>query len=112
MKTGLHKIVFIVLLSALTQTQSWSQSTNITVSGQVVDSEGETLVGVNVQIQGTSQGASTDLDGQYTLGDVAENAILVFSYIGYQTQEIPVEGQTTIDVTLVSDAELLEEVVV
>src|SRR5690606_10705791 len=68
--------------------------------------------GVNVQVQGTTQGTSTDLDGQYTLGDVAENAILVFSYIGYQTQEIPVEGQTTIDVTLVSDAELLEEVVV
>lgn len=112
MKTGLHKIVFILLLAALTPTQSWSQSTNITVSGQVVDSEGETLIGVNVQVQGTTQGTSTDLEGQYTLGDVAEDAILVFSYIGYQAEEISVDGQTTIDVTLVSDAELLEEVVV
>src|SRR5690606_22375637 len=69
------------------------------------------LIGVNVQVKGTTHGAATDLDGNYTLDDVAEDAVLVFSYVGYQTLEEAVEGRTVIDVTLTSDAELLEEVV-
>ncbi len=104
-------VISILFLTA--QVTTWGQTnTPVTITGQVTDSEGETLIGVNVQVKGTTQGTATDLEGNYTLEDVAEDAILVFSYIGYQTQEVPVDGQTVVNVTLVSDAELLEEIVV
>lgn len=83
-----------------------------TVSGLTMDNEGAPLIGVNVQIKGTNQGTATDIDGRYEIENVEEDATLVFSYIGYQTKEIPVEGRTSIDVTMVSDATLLEELVV
>lgn len=82
------------------------------VNGKVVDNEGSALIGVNVQVKGANQGTATDLEGNYQLTGVAEDAILVFSYIGFQTMEVPVDGRTSIDVTLASDAALLEEIVV
>lgn len=84
----------------------------INVSGTVTDQEGALLIGVNVQVKGTNKGTATDFDGMYTLSDVNENAILVFSYVGYQTQELPVDGRSTVDITMLSDAQLLDEVVV
>src|SRR5690606_13605365 len=84
----------------------------VNVSGTVTDNTGEPLIGVNVLTKGTDKGTSTDFNGQYTLSDVNIDDILVFSYIGYQTQEVAVAGRTQIDVVLASDAELLEEVVV
>ena len=84
----------------------------ITVTGTVVDQDGETLIGVNVQVKGTNKGTSTDYEGGFELVQVEENAVLVFSYIGYQTQEVLVDGREAIHVTMSSDAALLEEVVV
>ncbi|HLU92478.1 MAG TPA: SusC/RagA family TonB-linked outer membrane protein, partial [Membranihabitans sp.] len=84
----------------------------ITVNGTVMDESDLPLIGVNVQIKGSNEGTATDMDGRYTLEDVDENAVLIFSYVGYQTQEIPVDGRTNIDVQLISDSELLEELVV
>lgn len=84
----------------------------IEVSGTVTDNEGNPLIGVNIQIKGTQLGTSTDFDGRYSLGNVEEDAVLVVSYIGYQTQEIFVNGQQSINITLLSDSELLDEVVV
>jgi len=84
----------------------------IDISGNVTDSEGEALIGVNIQVKGTNQGTATDFDGFFTLDDVAEDAVLVVSYIGYQTQEIPVAGQTNLSITLITDSQLLDEVVV
>ncbi|MCK8521139.1 TonB-dependent receptor [Aquimarina sp. D1M17] len=83
----------------------------ITVSGVVSDPNGP-VPGINVIVKGTNQGASTDFDGKYTIDNVAEDAILVFSYVGFQTQEVAVGGQTTINVTMVEDASELDEVVV
>ena len=82
-----------------------------TVTVKVSDSAGE-LIGANVIIKGTTNGNVTDLNGQVTLQDVPENAILEVSYIGYVTKEIPVGNQTNIQVTLSEDSEQLEEVVV
>ncbi|MGY5849849.1 SusC/RagA family TonB-linked outer membrane protein [Salegentibacter sp. F14] len=83
-----------------------------TVTGTVTDSEnGIPLPGVTVLEKGTSNGTSTDFDGNYSI-DVPEEAILVFSMIGYEEQEIPVSGQNTIDLTLSPDTEALDEVVV
>ena len=82
-----------------------------TVTVKVSDSAGE-LIGANVIIKGTTNGNVTDFNGQVTLQDVPENAILEVSYIGYVTKEIPVGNQTNIQVTLSEDSEQLEEVVV
>src|SRR5690606_4936389 len=82
------------------------------VSGTITDQEGLPLVGVNVLVKGTNQGTATDLDGRFELADIDENAVLVVSYIGYQTQEISVAGRTDLSITLVSDSQLLNEVVV
>jgi iron complex outermembrane receptor protein len=82
-----------------------------TVSGTVTGDEGP-LPGVNVIVKGTSNGASTDFDGNYTLDNVGSEAVLEFSSLGYRTQEIAVGGQTTINVFLEADAEALDEVVV
>ncbi|GAA4273075.1 TonB-dependent receptor [Aquimarina gracilis] len=83
----------------------------ITVSGVVSDAGGP-IPGVNVLVRGTSNGAVTDFDGNYTLDNVAEDAIIVFSYVGFKAQEIPVNGRTTINVTMQEDAAELEAVVV
>jgi iron complex outermembrane receptor protein len=81
------------------------------VSGTVSDAMGS-LPGASVLVKGTTNGTQTDFDGNYTLDDVPEDGTLVFSYIGYATQEIPVNEQTTIDVTLEEDAQALDEVVI
>lgn len=81
-----------------------------TVSGVVSDETGP-LPGATVAIKGTSTGTTTDFDGNYTLNNVPEDATLVFSFIGYVTEEVAVGGRTTIDVNLSTDASELEEVV-
>lgn len=81
------------------------------VKGTVTDAMGEPLIGANVIVKGTSMGVSTDIDGNYTLGASAD-ATIVYSYVGYKTQEIKVDGRSTIDVILQEDQQLLEEVVV
>ncbi|MEM7575120.1 MAG: TonB-dependent receptor [Bacteroidota bacterium] len=81
------------------------------VSGTVIDEGGEPLIGVNILIQGSSRGTVTDIDGTYSLNAAAAD-VLVFSYTGFSSQEVTVGTQTTIDITLSEDAEVLEEVVV
>lgn len=83
---------------------------SLTVSGTVVDPEGEPLIGASVIVQGQSMGTATDIDGQYRIS-VPADGVLIFSYVGYDTQEIPVAGQTTINVYMKENALLLGEVV-
>lgn len=85
---------------------------NISVNGIVSDTEGEPLIGVTVQVQGTSIGTVTDLDGRFALQNVARNAILEISYVGMKTEVMPVDGRTRIDVVLTDDTEVLDELVV
>jgi TonB-dependent starch-binding outer membrane protein SusC len=82
------------------------------VTGQVLDETNSPIPGVNVLIKGTTLGTTTDADGRYKLEVESENSILVFSYIGYTSQEIPVGSQTTINVSLAPDIKALQEVVV
>ncbi len=84
----------------------------LTVTGTVSDENGIPLPGVNVQIEGTGTGTSTDINGKYaiTLPDV--NAVLIFSFIGYEPQKVPTQGKTVIDITLAPSMSSLEEVVV
>lgn len=82
------------------------------VQGVVKDATGEPIIGANVLVKGTTNGVITDFDGNYSLTNVNSQDIIVFSYIGYTSQEIKVGSQTTINVTLKEDTETLEEVVV
>ncbi len=88
---------------------SWAGAQD--VSGTVSDANGP-LPGASVVVQGTTNGTQTDFDGNYTLNNVGASATIVVSYIGYSTQEIAVNGQTTINVTLAEDAQALDEVVI
>jgi len=85
-----------------------------TITGTVTDAKtGEPMVGVNVRVKGSTIGAITDIAGKYSLlSEVDPNATLVFSFIGYQTMEVPVAGRQIIDIQLVSEVLGLEEVVV
>lgn len=82
-----------------------------TITGTVTDATGAPLPGANVLVQGTTNGTQSDFDGNYSI-EADSDAILVFSYIGFSTQEIPVGGNTVLDVTLVEDSSQLDEVVV
>ena len=85
---------------------------NVTVKGTVKDNTGETVIGASVVEKGnTTNGAITDLDGNFTL-TVPSDATLVFSYIGMKTQEVAVKGRTILNITMDDDSQALEEVVV
>ena len=81
------------------------------VQGKVTDATGEGLIGASVLVKGTTSGVITDIDGNYVLLNVNPDAILIFSYVGYQTQELNVSGRNKIDVVLHDDPQVLEEVV-
>lgn len=84
---------------------------NQTIQGTITDDKGESLPGVSVTIKGTSQGTTSDGNGAFTL-NVPENAVLVFSYVGYTSQEVVVGKQTKLTIQLKPDLQVLNEVVV
>lgn len=85
---------------------------SITVKGTVTDASGEPVIGASILVKGTSNGVITDIDGNFTLSDVAPAATLLVSYVGYKTQEVRVGGKTSFNIVLAEDAEVLDEVVV
>lgn len=82
------------------------------IRGRVTDEKGEALAGVSVKIKGSSTGTSTNIEGAYTLSLRAGEAVLVFSFVGYQSKEVRVGSQTTLNVTMEPGNETLEQVVV
>lgn len=90
---------------------SQSVSQKHTVTGTVIDENGDPMIGVSVLQEGSSTGVATDFDGRFSLS-VPTGATLHFSYIGYKPQTIKVDGRTTIDVTMVPDDNVLDDVVV
>ena len=82
------------------------------ISGNITNEENEPLPGVNVLVKGTTQGTTSDFNGNYSLQVPAEDAVLVFSFIGYETQEVVVGSRTSLDISMIPDTKTLEEVVV
>ena len=78
----------------------------------MADATGEPIIGASILVKGTSNGVITDIDGNFTLSNVAPTATLLVSYVGYKTQEIRVDGKTSFNIVLAEDAEVLDEVVV
>lgn len=97
-------VLQLITLSALAQ--------GTTVSGTVRETDGTALPGVTVQIQGTTRGVQTGVDGSYQLTNVPTSATLVFSFIGKTAQNVAVGNRSTVDVTLADDTQSLQEVVV
>lgn len=83
-----------------------------TVTGTVSDENGEALPGVSILVKGTQQGTTTDINGKYTLNLTQENPILVFSFVGFISQEVAVGNESVLDIRLVSDTKALDELVV
>lgn len=81
------------------------------ISGKVTDKSGQPLPGLTVVVKGTTNGTVTNMDGNYSISNVPDDAVLIFSFVGMRSQEIEVAGKTTIDVTMEDDAIGIEEVV-
>ena len=104
-----RRILFLALFGVLSIAAS---AQGKTVSGTVIDQTGEPIVGASVLVKGTTIGVATDVDGNYSLTKVPDNAILEFRYIGYVSQDIKVDGRSEINVTMKEDVAMLDEVVV
>lgn len=83
-----------------------------TISGKIVDANGEPVIGASAIVKGTSNGSITDLDGKFSIKDVPENGTITVSYIGYKSQTISVKGKNTISIVLQEDNTSLDDVVV
>ena len=103
-------VMLIVCMNVAVGFELHAQSNTITVKGKVM-ADGEPVIGATVLVKGVSTGTATDMDGNFTL-NVASKAVLVVSSIGYETQEVPVNGRTLINVVLKSDVVALKDVVV
>lgn len=109
MKKMIFLSIAILVLSLLTA----NIKASITITGGVTDAEiGSALPGVSILEKGTSNGIITDLNGSYTITVGSENAILIFSYIGYLEQEVKIKGRTNINIQMAVEIESLEEVIV
>ena len=108
-KDRIPKKMFFCVLFCIYSFVGFAQE--ITVTGTVSDANGP-LPGVTILVKGTSNGTASDFDGKYALSAVPTNAVLQFSYVGFTTQEVNVEGRSTINVTLSEDAQSLDAIVV
>lgn len=105
-----HKIILYLILMGSFFSLS---AQNIGVKGVVTSSEdGLSLPGATVLVSGTNNGTSTDLDGQFTLTNVDRNATLTFSFTGYESQSVKLNGQTTLAISLKAETLKLQEVIV
>ena len=107
-KTGIAGKFLFLMVGLLCAFGASAQS--VTVSGTVTDPSGEPLIGASILAEGTTAGTATDIDGNYTI-NAPSNGTLVFSYVGYDAQKVPVEGRSTINVTLQESSVMLNEVV-
>ena len=106
------RLRYFICLALLTVSLSL-QAQKVSITGTVTDESGEPLPGVTIVIKGqSSAGTSTRTDGTYKLREVPADATISFSFIGYKTVEVPVNGRTRIDIQLVTDVTAIEEVIV
>ncbi|MDN3673181.1 TonB-dependent receptor [Flavobacterium branchiarum] len=105
-----YNLVFLFFLNLLLSNTINAQST--VIEGKVTDAAGLSLPGVNILEKGTKNGASTDFEGSFKINVSSSKAILVFSYLGFQNQEVSVAGKSRINISLIEDTNSLKEVVV
>jgi len=101
------KIIFFVFLFIVVS----AAAQNVTVTGAVNEGADSPLPGVSILIKGTSTGTATDFDGNFVLEDVPISSVLVFSYVGFETYEVQIENSDALTITMIEDAESLDEVI-
>ena len=106
----LGKLATLLVTIVISGAMAFAQTK--TVTGTVIDDLDEPMIGVNVSVKGTTNGTITDIDGNYTITGASANDILVFSFVGMNSQEIKIGNQTKIDVKMAEDSQMLEDVVV
>ena len=110
MKKELGKrLLLILILTFVAFCKSFSQNA---IKGVVCDKGNEPIIGASVMVKGTTNGTITDLNGEFTLNNVSKKDVLIVSFIGYKTMEIPVGDQKVLTATLLEDLQTLDEVVV
>ena len=105
----IKKVACLFALLLILQANAYAQQR---VTGSVSSSTGEALPGVNVTVQGTTIGVMTDMNGNYSIEAPSSQSVLLFSFIGFESQQITVGSQSRINVTLSEDAVVLGDVVV
>ncbi|UGU16410.1 TonB-dependent receptor [Sinomicrobium kalidii] len=107
-----NKLLYIVVVTLCTITGLYAQESS-TVSGTVLSGvDNMALPGVTVRVKGTDKGTVTDFDGNYSISVAGENSVLIFSYIGFKTEEVTIDGRSKIDISMQEDLARLDEVVV
>ena len=107
------RTVFIMFFAGMMCSVSAQKSSSLKITGKVTDSiTSESLVGVSVYVKGTQNGTTTDINGDYSLNNLTKGQVLVFSFIGYKTQEIPVGASQVINVILNNEAQQIKGVVI
>src|SRR5690606_20767304 len=102
----------LLLMACLLASAGYAYAQQRQVNGTVKDETGQPLPGANIVVKGTTTGTTSNFDGSYQLMVESPESVLVFSFVGYQSQEIVVGNQTTIDVQLAMDLGTLSEIVV
>ncbi|MCL3780941.1 SusC/RagA family TonB-linked outer membrane protein [Prolixibacteraceae bacterium JC049] len=101
----------VIILPKNNSKRAFVGSQQKTIAGKVTDINGDPLPGVSIVIKGTTKGVTTDIDGAFAFKSVPANATLIFSYIGMKKQEVPIDGQSVLNIVMEDDAVGLEEVV-
>jgi len=105
-------LAFLLSISVVSTRATGWQGTDKRISGKILDESGQALPGVNILVKGTTEGTTSDADGKYVLTVPDGQVTLVFSFIGYTTQEVPADSRSVIDISLINDVQALQEVVV
>ncbi len=82
-----------------------------TVTGNITDSEGFPVIGASVVVKGTTNGVISDMDGNYSLSNISNGTVLLFSFVGLESQEVKYNGQSVINIVMKTSSVLLDEVV-
>lgn len=106
-----QKVAFMLLVISFWCASAIQAQTGNQITGKVVDASGE-LAGVSVVVKGTTNGVTTNIDGEFKLGNVKSGDVLKFSFVGYKTQEVKVGNKKRFDIVMEEDAQTLEEVTV
>lgn len=112
MKTKLYQSKVMYLLAFLLSVSWISFGQNQVISGKVTDEKGEALIGVTIMVKESTKGTNTNIDGKYSIPVSGSAVKLVYSFVGYQKKEVTVGNQSVINVSLVPDAQNLNEVIV
>lgn len=109
-------IIWVLIIALIFVPDSLEATTlealqSVKITGVVTDESGSPVIGATVRVKNANVGTITEIDGHYSI-DAPKNGTLIFSFIGYQTQEVAIKGKNTIDVVLTEDSQMLEETVV